>query len=125
MILADYSKEVTMSLRKTLTISFLMGLLTLPVYALSLNEAMSALGTAKSNGLVGEQADGYLGVVKDEQNASEIAKLINNARKQEYQRIAKQSNAPLVDVEKMAGTKAQEKTTTGQFIQVNGQWKKK
>ncbi|MDM1707263.1 YdbL family protein [Thiopseudomonas alkaliphila] len=91
-------------------------------WALDLNGAMGALGAAKSSGLVGEQPNGYLGVVKNSGDAAEIARLINAARKAEYQRLAKQNSIQLSDVESMAGKKALEKTPAGQYIQVNGRW---
>ena len=91
-------------------------------WALDLNGAMGALSGAKSSGLVGEQPNGYLGVVKSSGDAAEIARLINAARKAEYQRLAKQNSIQLADVESMAGKKAIEKTPKGQYIQVNGRW---
>lgn len=114
-----------MSLRKVLTTILLATTLTLPVAAMSLNEAMSSLSQAKSAGVVGEMSNGYLGVVKKEGNASEIAQLINEARKKEYQALAKKNGITLSDVEAMAGQKAQEKTPTGQYIHINNAWKKK
>lgn len=114
-----------MSLRKVLTVSLLATTLSLPLAAMTLNEAMSSLGQAKSSGLVGEMSNGYLGVVKNEGTASEIAKLINEARKKEYQALAKKNGITLNDVETMAGQKAQEKTLAGQYININNAWKKK
>lgn len=92
------------------------------VFAMDLNDAMSNLGPAKSAGLLGEQPNGYLGVVKAQGNAAEIARLINDARRAEYQRLAKNNNIQLADVETMAGKKALEKTPVGQYIQLNGKW---
>ena len=97
-------------------------LLSTAVFALDLNGAMSSLSQAKSAGLLGEQPNGYLGVVKAQGNAAEIARLINDARRAEYQRLAKDNNIQLADVETMAGKKALEKTPTGQYIQLNGKW---
>ena len=114
-----------MSLRKIITVSLLAASLSLPVGAMSLNEAMSSLGQAKSAGTVGEMSSGYLGVIKNQGDASEIATLINDARKKEYQALAKKNGITLGDIEKMAGQKAQEKTPAGQYINVNGSWKKK
>ena len=91
-------------------------------WALDLNGAMGALSSAKASGLVGEQPNGYLGVGENSGDAAEIARLINQARKAEYQRLAKQNNIQLSDVESMAGKKALEKTPSGQYIQVNGRW---
>jgi uncharacterized protein YdbL (DUF1318 family) len=100
-------------------------LVSLPLMAMNLQQAMSNLGTAKEQGLVGEQPDGYLGVVSASGDAAEIVRLINNARREQYQRLAKDNNLALPDVEAMAGLKAIEKTQTGHYIQVNGKWAKK
>ncbi len=99
--------------------------LSLPVFALTLDQAMSSLSQAKVNGVLGEQADGYLGVVKNEGNAGEIAQLINQARKQQYQKVSSQSHISLSEVETIAGSKAQEKTPSGQYIKQQGQWIRK
>jgi hypothetical protein len=99
--------------------------LSLPAYALNLNQAMSALGDAKASGQLGEQPNGYLGVVKAGGQADEIASLINQARRTEYQKVAKDNGISLSDVEAIAGKKAIERTPKGQFIQLNGQWLQK
>lgn len=100
-------------------------LMSSPVWALSLNEAMSALPAAKSAGQVGEQPDGYLGVVSASGNAGEIARQINQARRQEYQRLAQENGIQLRDVESIAGKKALERTPPGQYILLNDVWMKK
>lgn len=97
----------------------------LPLLAMDLQQAMSALGAAKTQGLVGEQPNGYLGVVGSSAQAKEIAELINKARKAEYQKLAAKNGIQLADVEAIAGQKAIEKTDPGQFIYLNGQWQKK
>ena len=108
------------------TVSLLLALLvSTPVLALSLNQAMSALPAAKAAGQLGEQPDGYLGVVNPGGNAAEVAKQINEARRQEYQRLATENNIQLRDVESMAGKKALERTPGGQYIMLNGVWMKK
>ena len=99
--------------------------LSLPAYALNLNQAMSALGDAKASGQLGEQPNGYLGVVKPGGQADEIARLINQARRAEYQKVAQDNGISLNDVEAIAGKKAIDRTPQGQFIQLNGQWLKK
>lgn len=99
--------------------------LSLPAYALNLNQAMSALGHAKASGQLGEQPNGYLGVVKPGGQADEIARLINQARRAEYQKVAQDNGISLSDVEAIAGKKAIERTPKGQFIQLNGQWLQK
>ena len=99
--------------------------LSLPAAALTLNEAMAALGDAKASGQLGEMPNGYLGVVKDAGQATEIAAQINQARRAEYQRLAQQNGIKLADVEAIAGQKALDKTPAGQYIQYQGQWRRK
>ena len=99
--------------------------LSLPAYALTLNQAMSALSDAKASGQLGEQANGYLGVVQPGGQADEIARLINQARRAEYQKVAQDNGISLSDVEAIAGKKAIDRTPAGQFIQLGGQWVKK
>lgn len=99
--------------------------LSLPVLAMNLQQAMAALGQAKVQGLVGEQANGYLGVVQNSNDAADIVKLINDARRAEYARLAQQNNIAVADVEAMAGKKALERTSAGYFILLNGNWVKK
>ncbi|MFY1018100.1 YdbL family protein [Ectopseudomonas khazarica] len=99
--------------------------LSLPAYALTLNQAMSALGDAKASGQLGEQPNGYLGVVRPGGQADEIARLINQARRAEYQKVAQDNGISLSDVEAIAGKKAIDRTPAGQFIQLGGQWVKK
>jgi uncharacterized protein YdbL (DUF1318 family) len=86
------------------------------------------LQAAKSQGLVGEQPNGYLGSVKGKPG-NDVAAMINEinaARKAEYQRIAKRNDTKLDVVEKLAGKKAIEKTPNGQFVRLpSGQWVKK
>nr|WP_298169558.1 YdbL family protein [uncultured Pseudomonas sp.] len=99
--------------------------LSLSAAALTLNDAMSALGEAKASGQLGEMPNGYLGVVEDNGQAAEIARLINQARRAEYQRLAEQNGIKLTDVEAIAGQKALDKTPPGQYIQYQGQWRRK
>ncbi len=99
--------------------------LSLPVRALDLNQASAALGQAKASGQIGEKPNGYLGVIAPGGQAAEIARLINEARRVEYQQVAKKNAIPLGDVEALAGKKTIDKTPAGQFIQSGGQWVKK
>ncbi|MDX1392485.1 MAG: YdbL family protein [Rheinheimera sp.] len=99
--------------------------LSLPVLAMTLQQAMAALGPAKEQGLVGEQANGYLGVVQNSAEAADIVKLINDARRAEYVRLAQQNNIAVADVEALAGKKALERTSAGHFILLDGNWVRK
>ena len=86
------------------------------------------LQSAKAQGLVGEQPNGYLGSVKGGASAevNALIKEVNSARKQEYQSIAKRNNTELSVVEALAGKKAIEMTPSGQYVKsTSGQWIKK
>lgn len=90
--------------------------------------ASSSLTQPKADGLIGEQSDGYLGLVV--QNApADIRKLVadvNAKRKAGYQKIAAKQGASLSDVEKVGGNTAIEKTLRGNYIRdANGTWRKK
>jgi uncharacterized protein YdbL (DUF1318 family) len=88
----------------------------------------SALTQPKADGLIGEQANGYLGLVKQDV-PGEIRKLvsdINAKRKAGYQEIASKQGTSLSDVEKVGGNKTFEKTIKGNYVRdANGVWRKK
>jgi uncharacterized protein len=85
------------------------------------------LDQAKSDGLVGERADGFLGLVVESAPSDVVALVadINAKRKAEYQRIAKENNLTMEQVQALAGKKTVEKTRKGDWIFVNGGWQKK
>ena len=84
------------------------------------------LGNAKSQGLVGETATGYLAPVNtDDQVVKNLVNSINSQRKQYYQDIAHKNKTPLQTVEQLAGKKAIEKTPAGQFVNNGTGWHKK
>ncbi|MFC0708292.1 YdbL family protein [Azorhizophilus paspali] len=114
-----------MKIRARMTTLLIVLGLALPALAMSLNEAMGALSDAKARGQLGEMPNGYLGVVSPGDQAEEIARLINQARRTEYQRLARENGIKQGDVEAIAGQKALEKTAKGQYIQLNGKWIRK
>jgi len=103
-------------------LALLIGLLSISVaYA-------SALSEAKASGLIGEQLNGYLGLVQ--QNAPDHVKVliadVNAKRKAGYQKIADRQGTSLRDVEKVGGQTAIEKTLRGNYIRSpSGSWQKK
>ncbi len=102
--------------------------LTLPLLALFAMVALGAdLNQAKQAGLVGERADGYLGLVAASAPADVAALVadVNAKRKTQYQRIAKANNLTMAEVQALAGKKAMEKTPTGGWILINGGWQRK
>ena len=101
--------------------------LLISIVALSV-AAAGSLTQYKADGLIGEQANGYIGIVS--QNApAEVKKLVaevNARRKAGYQNIAKKQGTRLEDVEKVGGNKAIEKTLKGNYIRdAGGRWRKK
>ena len=90
-----------------------------PSFALSLDEA-------KTQGLVGERSNGYLGLVDSgNREAQALADDINEKRRQAYQGIARRDGAKLSTVESLAGEKAIEKTKQGNYVEGPGGWRKK
>ena len=83
------------------------------------------LKSAKAQGLAGETATGYLAAIKAGPEVQKLVDTINAKRKQHYQQISTRNKTSMAAVEQLAGKKAMAKTPAGQFIQVNGAWKKK
>lgn len=90
-------------------------------FALTLQEA-------KIEGLVGEQRNGYVGLVMDSAPAEvmALARDVNNQRRELYQQIARQNNLTVEQVAALAFEKAVEATPAGQYLQdPSGAWAKK
>jgi uncharacterized protein YdbL (DUF1318 family) len=88
------------------------------VFAIGLDEA-------KQKGLVGEKDNGYLGVVLANQDAQDLIDDINAKRKAVYIELAEKNGITLQQVEKLAAKKAYDKTNSGHYLWMNGQWAKK
>lgn len=99
--------------------------MSLPALAMGLDEAKQKLESVKQQGLVGETPTGYLDVVRADGEAREVVEAINSARRDEYTRIAEKHDIPVTQVETVAGKKAIEKTPSGQFVLIEGQWVEK
>jgi uncharacterized protein YdbL (DUF1318 family) len=93
----------------------------------SLSVFASALTAPKSDGIIGERFDGYVGIVKDASpKIKALVKSVNQKRKEKYKEIAIKRQQALVKVEMIAGESAIKKTKPGNFIFLkNGGWKKK
>jgi len=109
-------------INKAVLKSFLVVTLLVAVGALAAD-----LEQAKRDGLVGERADGFLGLVVSSAPADVVALVneVNAKRKAEYERIAKSNDLTLEQVQALAGKKTIEKTRKGDWIFVNGGWQKK
>ena len=88
----------------------------------------SELTKPKADGLIGEQANGYVGLVTENVPA-DIRRLVdevNARRKAGYQRIADREGTALSEVEKVGGKTAYEKTLKGNYFRdASGTWRKK
>lgn len=91
----------------------------------SANVFADKLGDAKSQGLVGEKTDGYLGVVVDSPATKALVNEINTKRKTKYLQLAKKNNITLQQVQSLASKKTYSKTLSGHYIWKSGKWVKK
>jgi uncharacterized protein YdbL (DUF1318 family) len=102
--------------------------LLISMMAVSVAVAASPLTQPKADGLIGEQANGYIGLVKQDVPA-DVKKLVNEVnakRKAGYQKIATKEGTSLSEVEKVGGKTAIEKTLRGNYIRdASGAWRKK
>jgi uncharacterized protein YdbL (DUF1318 family) len=90
--------------------------------------AASPLTQPKADGLIGEQANGYIGLVSQNAPADikALVKDVNARRKAGYEEIAKRQGTSLAEVEKVGGNKAIEKTLPGNYVRdAGGSWRKK
>jgi uncharacterized protein YdbL (DUF1318 family) len=88
----------------------------------------SSLTGPKAEGWIGEQANGYLGLVRADAPADVKALVasVNKKRKARYQAIAKQQGIPVSEVEKVGGNETIEMTLRGNYIRdSSGRWRKK
>ena len=99
----------------------MLALISFPVLAQSLDQA-------KSQGLIGEQLNGYVGIVTSSPS-SELRSMVNEINQQRralYQRSAQEASVTLDVFEARAGQRLQERAKSGEFIQdKNGQWRRK
>jgi uncharacterized protein YdbL (DUF1318 family) len=92
-----------------------------PANALSLDEA-------RAQGLIGEQPNGYLGLVPGQSNAEAAALVerINAKRRAAYQSVADSNGTTLKSVEALAGSKLIGRLQPGQwFRDQGGQWRRR
>ena len=84
------------------------------------------LDDAKARGLVGEMLTGYLGAIEPSAEVKALVQQINGERRSHYNQIASKNGTSLQAVELLAGKKAAEETTTGNFVQsASGNWIRK
>ena len=90
--------------------------------------AASPLTQPKADGLIGEQANGYIGLVRQDvpANIKQLVNDVNAKRKAGYQKIASKQGTSLAEVERVGGNTAIERTLRGNYIRdASGSWRKK
>ena len=89
--------------------------------------AASPLEDAKKAGLVGEQPDGYVGLVTGNATPDVVALVrdINAKRRIAYLDISKQKGTPVEDVAAVAAEKVFARAQPGDYLLVNGNWVRK
>jgi uncharacterized protein len=88
-------------------------------FALSLDEA-------KAKGIVGEKANGYLGVIPPvNAEAQALIEDVNQKRRQAYEDVARRNGTNVQAVETLAGEKAIQNTKPGNFVEGPGGWIRK
>lgn len=108
-------------LNKSIAVFVLTLLLVPAAFAITLQEA-------KSQGLVGEQRDGYVGFVVTEvpTTVAELVLQVNNERRQRYQQIAKENGIAVEQVQALAYQQAVDATQSGHYLlNASGVWVKK
>jgi uncharacterized protein YdbL (DUF1318 family) len=101
-------------------------LLTMPAFA-DLASDKAAVDAAKAAGTVGEQADGYLGIVSSADGAVTAAvNEINNGRRQVYSQTAAKSGVTPDTAGQATGAQLIAKVPGGQYFKpLGGAWTKK
>jgi len=98
-------------------------LLVLFTLVLSFSSFAIELPDAKEQGLIGEQANGLLGVVESSPEVDKLVREINERRLGKYSQIAEKNGMTVEQVSLLAGEKTMKKTPAGQYIQnTAGQW---
>jgi len=86
------------------------------------------LERAKDQGLVGERADGYVGIVVEQADAPVQALVngVNAKRRAAYEEIARKNGTSVDTVAVLAGQKLIERAASGEWVtDADGVWRKK
>ena len=96
--------------------------------ALAVPAASLELEAAKRDGLIGEKADGFVGVVvaKPSAEVRALVDSVNAKRRARYEEIAKKNGTPLDAVAAVAGEKLTGRAAPGEWItDAQGNWYQK
>jgi len=93
------------------------------------SSAKATVDSAKNRGEIGEQINGYLGVVDGASPSSAVRDAmseINIARKSVYSQLASQQNVQIDVVAQITGEKQLKKAARGHYVKdMTGVWKRK
>ena len=115
------------SLHRNAKVSFYASLMWLMLIVTPTALAQS-LEDAKASGLIGEQRDGYIGLVQGSAPPAVISLVedVNRQRRERYQQIASENGISVDQVAQLAFNKAVEATRSGHFLEdANGRWVRK
>jgi uncharacterized protein YdbL (DUF1318 family) len=106
---------------RALFVTLLAVLLALPGAAFALD-----LNSARSQGLVGERADGLIGAIARNGEAEALVNSVNAERMKSYQQIAAKEGTKLDAVQAIAGEKQVQKARENgwYYMDAGGSWKK-
>lgn len=83
------------------------------------------LSTAKSQGLVGERADGYLQAMGGGGDVKALVSDINAKRRAAYADIAKKNNVSVDQVGRLTAPKAFSESPPGTYVETANGWQRK
>ncbi len=87
---------------------------------------LPAIAALKTQGIIGENNQGYLGFVAEARAQEDVVTAENKDRKMVYTYFAKQQNTTLAVVEEIQAQRKAEKAKSGEFFQKSdGVWVKK
>jgi uncharacterized protein YdbL (DUF1318 family) len=79
------------------------------IAAIATSASALDLQTARAQGMVAEQATGYIVAVASTTEVSQLVEQVNSARKAEYERISKENGQPVDVVAKLAAEQLMKK----------------
>lgn len=112
---------------KNKTVNSMLSALLLALWCMAMPAAAADLGQAKAAGQLGEQMNGYLGLV-DPGAPGDVKALMNSInaqRRAQYQRIAAKNGVPVDEVAKMTAQKVIGQAARGHYVQTPSGWRRR
>lgn len=112
---------------KNKSIKTMLSVLFLALWCVVMPVSAVDLGQAKASGQLGEQMDGYLGLVNPGAPADVkgLMNSVNAQRKAQYQRIAAKNGVPVSEVAKMTAQKVINQAASGHYVQTPSGWRRR